>query len=317
MTDQYINNVVMIQESERRTLRELSTIVSSHERVALMGFSEFAKHLVNMHPGKIVAIIDADPLLNGVTFRGIKVVDDVHVVDADAFVACTFDGLIEGQVRVADALGLGHPYLYPTAFGDKPTRYYKYEEQNSLYRAVFDTDSTTPTSMMKPETIILLVELLWRSLATSGAVYELGVWQGGSVWHFARALHHLGDRRNIILYDFFEELTPTNPKAVMCTDEIRRRLSFYPSVEIQSGDLAQIFLDRAVEPACFIHIDLGYKRAVLEHALGLLQPGGTILLDNYRHIKARPVLFDRFFQENGMHLVRSPFSTQAWAVKMH
>ncbi|MFX9532714.1 hypothetical protein ABTO68_19165, partial [Acinetobacter baumannii] len=39
-------------------------------RAVVVGFGEYAKHLVNAHPNRIAAIYDPRPMLNGIKFRG-------------------------------------------------------------------------------------------------------------------------------------------------------------------------------------------------------------------------------------------------------
>ena len=307
-------------EVSRSTLGEMLSLVQPGRRVALLGFSDYTKHLINNFGDNVVEIYEVDERFVGFEFRG-KVVRSITELagarnSVDEFVICVFDDLVT-YTDVVHRAGLGHlPLLWPEDFDGRPGHQYAIEAQSALYRYVPRPDRLgEPATMMPRETILFLIELLRSTLRVEGAVAEIGVWQGGSGWNMAKVMDQLGDRRPLHLFDFFDEHVRSNPEAIMCLDEIRARFAFYDPAQFYRGFANELMTAISDQTFCFVHIDLGYMHDVLEFFWDRLAPGGIMAFDNYGHVRAWPGEFDRFFADRNYSVVRVPFSYQAFVIK--
>jgi predicted O-methyltransferase YrrM len=307
-------------EVSHSTLAEMLNLVSQGRRVAILGFSDYAKHVINNFGDNVVAVFDVDPRFVGFEFRGKRVqhISELRGVSdsVDDFLVCEFGNLID-YTEAVQRLGLAHkPLLWPEDFDGRHGHKYHLREQSPLYRYEDRPDRLgEPATMMPRETITFLTEMLRASLRVEGDVAEVGVWQGGSGWNMAKMMQLLKDTRPLHLFDFFDDHDRTNAEAIMCLDEIRARFSFYEDVTFYRG-LAEQHMDKLTDRKfCFVHIDLGFIPGILEFFWPRLHEGGFLALDNYGHVRSWPTEFDRFFEERGHSVIRVPFSYQAFVVK--
>lgn len=307
-------------EVSKPTLSEMLHLVGQGRKVALLGFSDYTKHIINNFGENITGVFEIDPRFVGFEFRGKRV---QHIADlretetaTDDFVVCVFENLIDYTDAVQRA-GLSHkPILWPEDFDGKQGHRYHVRDQSPLYRYEDRPDRLgEPATMMPRETITFLTEMLRAALRVPGDVGEVGVWQGGSAWNMAKMMQLIGDTRPLHLFDFFDDHTRTNPEAIMCLDEIRARFSFYDEAEFYRG-LAEDHMDKLADRNfCFVHIDLGFIPGIMEYFWSRLNAGGFMVLDNYGHVRSWPSEFDRFFAERGHSVIRMPFSYQAFIAK--
>jgi hypothetical protein len=300
-------------------VRDIGRISGS---LALCGWSEYAKHLVNIFGanGSVLSIADEERASLGWSFRSVRAVslDEAVAGAPDHFVATSLEERVHYLAQVT-----GHRdyreqpvHLFPKTTTPEGQLYDPWEHSR-FYRDLQHQHSTLdgPESMLTPQKLQLLLETAKQTLHLSGGVLEVGTWQGGSAWPLAKLLESSGLSKRLVLLDFYEELPRTNSEGVMCMDEIRHWFSFYPQAEIYAGNV-----DVHPEPIvsgewCLIHYDAGFGEQRLARCFDHLQVGGIMVLDNYGHIAANPGRFDRWFQSRG-HVVSSPpRSEQGWVLK--
>lgn len=288
-------------------------------RAILVGFGEYAKHLINRNPENIVAVYDPSPLYKGkgVRFRGIPVIDLPERVDGNIIIACEYKYVYEylGMViRHYDWMR----YYYPPRINYKQTAEINVFEQEEIYRVVLRNMEDAPISMMNTEKLKFMLELLRTGLSNSktGSVLEMGSWQGGSAWFIAKALKFLGETRKFYMMDLFEAHM-MDPTATMCTDEITVRMSeVYDNVEMIGGLVDDAAcLARVQTPLCFAHVDLGYQETGIKFVWNNMIRGAPLLLDNYGHLGATTWQFDDLFKEWGARVIRLPWSEQGLVFK--
>jgi len=302
------------------TLKEMLGLIQPGRRVALLGFSDYTKHIINNFGDEVVAVFDIDPRFAGFEFRGKRVEHIDGIVDAhdtvDEFVVCVFDHLID-YTDIVQRSGLAYkPMHWPEDFDGNQGHRYHIREQSPLYRYEDRPERLgEPATMMPRETITFLTEALRAAMRVDGEVAEIGVWQGGSAWNMGKMMRLIGDERPLHLFDFFDDHTRTNAEAIMCLDEIRARFDFYPKADFYRGLADQHMGKLADRRFCFVHIDLGFIPEILEFFWDRLESGGFMVLDNYGHVRSWPSEFDRFFTERGYRVIRMPFSYQAFIVK--
>ncbi len=284
-------------------------------RAILVGFGEYAKHLINLHITNIVAVYDRDERKNGITFRGIPVIALPQKVDTNLIVVCEYKHVYQYLGSLV-AYYEGVPYFIPSQISEKSTEQIDVFSQEEVYQKLFHDTSDAPISMMNLEKMKFLLEIMRLGLTFSGDIVEMGSWQGGSTWYMARTLALMGEQRRLFAMDLFEthEIEPT---ATMCTDEIKRVLKrTYPFSEIIVGLIDDdAGLGRIPGKLCFAHIDLGPIPKALEFVWERLDVGAPLVLDNYGHIAAPTWDFDRFFELKGTRVTRLPWSEQGLVIK--
>ena len=294
----------------------LNAFVKHETKAAVVGFGEYAKHLVNHHAENIAAIYDPRPEMNGVRFRGVPVLMPcTKESDINTILAAEYDLLYDFLPKIIN--------LYPTArlivpprMHYKPSRDVKVFEQEAIYKFLDKESKDAPPTMMSKEKVYFLIELLRYGLTKPGCVVEMGCWQGGSSWYIAKTLKYLNETRSFYMMDLFEDHV-MDPTATMCSDEIRRRMSFYEPVEMiqalvdDPSALAKI-ADRQI---CFAHMDLGPISGALQFLWERLTPGAPLLLDNYGHLAAPPWEFERVIEAKGGRIIRFPWSEQGLVIK--
>lgn len=285
-------------------------------RVALVGFNEYSKNVINLAPEAVVGIHDRAPWMHGIRFRGVPVVPLEHRTDATKIIHCAYEELYEASSILRRTYGAGVSYYYPPKLAYKSTDLIDVAEQEALYRRILEQQPQAPASMVGQAKVKFLLEVLRQSLRNPGAVVEMGVWQGGTSWYMAKLLKELGESRELFMVDLFETHA-MDRTATMCNDEISRRMAFYPPAQMLIGlvDDPALLARIGDRPLSFAHFDLGFIPKALEFLWDRLQPGSFLLLDNYGHLAGDPWAYDEFFAARGRHVVRFPWSEQGLVVR--
>lgn len=294
----------------------VSKITAPGARVVLVGFGEYAKHLINLHPNHIIAVHDPRDWLWGTRFRDVPVLSEAEKAsDITLIVVCEYNLAYEYLGKIVAHYGSVKHYIPPT-IDSKKTEEVDVFKQEKIYQQLFSSTEEVPVSMMAQDKIKFLMELLRFGLTFEGDIVEMGCWQGGSTWYMARLLSLLGEARTLFAMDLFETHTMA-PTATMCTDEIERRLRRqYDKVEMVVGLVdSKDSAARIPGNICLAHIDLGYVPGALEFVWSRLSPGAPLLLDNYGHIGAPTWAFDRWFEERNARIIRFPWSEQGLVIK--
>ena len=321
----YINTARELHGVDRAHLRELITrITGKPTPMVLLGYSDYAKHVVNVFgaDGDVVAIADDDEAKHGWHFRSVPVVDletAMTLRPAHFVVTAPLDRVRWlGWVTAHPSYEHVPVSYFPTGgsgeSGDE--RFYDPWRHSPFYRGDSDAvGADDRLSMMGRQKILFLVETLNQTLHLHGDVLELGVWQGGSARWLARALEAHGLDKRLVLVDFFETLPRTNSEAIMCLDEVRHVFSFYPHTSIHQGDVDERPKPLRSATWCFVHYDAGFNARRLGRCFGRLEVGGVMVLDNYGHVAANPGRFDAWFAERGHAVAKVPHSEQGWVLK--
>ncbi len=318
----YLATARRLHGVDRDLLAQMVVAVGRLEgSLVLCGWSDYAKHLVNFfgEGGGVLAIADEAPHRYGWTFRGVPVMPlaDAVARHPDHFICTHIDDRVHYLSEVtAHADYANQPvHCFPSPAAANG-RFVEPVKHSRFYRALHDGSARDqPDTMLTPARLQLMLETARQTLHLSGDVLELGAWQGGSAWALARLLVEARARKRLVLLDFFEQLPRHNPEGIMCLDEIRHWLSFYPSTEIHAGDV-----DRHPDPIasrqwCFIHYDAGFEPRRLAACFDQLQIGGIIVLDNYGHIAHNPGRFDHWFASRGHSVSLLPGTEQGWVLK--
>jgi predicted O-methyltransferase YrrM len=284
-------------------------------RAALVGFGEYAKHLINLHPDNIVAVYDPETWKTGIKFRGVPVIGMPDKVDINLIIVCEYPLVYEYLGQLVSLYGNVQHHI-PGQIDGKITNEIDVFSQEKIYQNLFRDSANAPLSMMNPEKLKFLIEILRLGLTFDGDIVEMGSWQGGSTWYMAKVLALLGETRRIFAMDLFETHS-IDPTATMCSDEIERKLtSAYPNCELITGLIDdEAGLARIPGKICFAHIDLGPIPGALEFVWDRLSVGAPLVLDNYGHILAPTWDFDAFFQAKGTRVTRLPWSEQGLVLK--
>ena len=309
----YLPKVLECSGVERATLSEMvSALGDQDRRVVVAGFTDYAKHLINLFPDRVVAVWDDEPVV-GIRFRGVPVVAELPD-DVTTVVGTRYADLYQLQQRILSRVGPPVRFVYPKQLDGHSTRVISTELQTPFYRRLLTdptTEAATSRSMMGLDKIVFLVELLRSVAGRDGAVAEIGVWQGGSAYFLAAALEQMGVEKDLYLFDFFEEHDPRHPKGIMCADEMDRTFARFSGVQMVAGDIRESISSLSDRPLCFVHYDMGFQKSIVDVIAANLVPGGIILLDNYGHLAGRPGQFDSYFAERGLHVTRVPYTEQA------
>jgi predicted O-methyltransferase YrrM len=285
-------------------------------RVALLGFNENTKHLLNLSLDSIVAVYDPEEWKLGIKFRGVSVIPADQKVDINLMVVCDFKLLYAFAGKIRRLYGGTVELFCPSRLNYQPTQDINVFKQDPVYSDIEPVLHLSPPSMMAKEKLYMLAELMRAGLKNNGDIVEMGVYQGGSVWYLAHVLKNLGETRQIFMFDVFEQHM-MHPNATMSKDEISRRLAFYPHCTLLEGlvdhepNLAQV----RGRKICFGHYDLGYIPGALKFLWDHLQPGSPLVLDNYGHTAIMPWDLDDFFEARGAHVIRIPWSEQGVVFK--
>lgn len=309
---------------------ETATVVCDHEalnnllfqvqqpgtRAVLIGFNEYSKHLLNMCSENVVAVYDEEDWKVGIRFRDREVIAPSDRRDANLIAVCEYSQLYSFAGRIRRLYGRQVRMYYPPRLHYKPTVEIKVFEQDPVYSRIDYDKHLSPISMMEPNKLKFLSELMRAGLRREGVVVEMGCYQGGSVWHLAHVLKNLGETRPVYMFDVFETHM-MHPNATMCNDEIQRRLNFYPHCILLEGLVDdKLLLDQLRgKKICFAHYDLGYIPDAVDFLWEHLVPGAPLVLDNYGHIAIEPWDLDDYFASKDAHVIRLPWSEQGIVFK--
>lgn len=287
-------------------------------KAVVVGFGEYAKHLVNYNRENIVGIFDPRAELRGVRFRGVPVISlDDQIAEVNVILAAEYSLLSDFLPLVVER----HQYaklVVPPRMHYKSSNDVNVFEQDALYKMLNKRVDEAPPTMMAIEKIRFLLEILQFGLTKPGCVVEMGSWQGGSTWYIAQTLAFRGETRQLYMMDLFEDHM-MDPTATMCSDEIRQRMAVYSHVEMIQGlvDDPVCLGKMKDEPICFAHMDLGPQPVALDYLWEYLSPGAPLLLDNYGHLLAPPWAFDRYIERKGGRIIRFPWSEQGLTFKSY
>ncbi|KQY71360.1 hypothetical protein ASD52_06675 [Ensifer sp. Root142] len=294
-----------------------SRLTAPGARAALVGFGEYAKHLINWHPDHVSVVYDPREWLQGITYKGAKVVGETAEINPDVnlVLVCEYDRAYGYQSKIAKLYPQASCYV-PLSIDYKSTVEVDVFAQEEIYQKLFFDTKEVPVSMMGMPKIKFLMELLRYGLKFEGDVVEMGSWQGGSTWYMARMLSLLNENRKLFAMDLFETHMP-DPTATMCTEEVEVRLKRqYENTELVVGLVdAPESVARVKGNICFAHIDLGVVEGGINFVWERLSRGAPLLLDNYGHLVAPTWEFDRIFEEKGTRVIRFPWSEQGLVFK--
>jgi predicted O-methyltransferase YrrM len=300
-----------------KALAELVALCSKEgRRVGLIGFNEMSKHIVNLCGDSIKGFYDPAPWKTGITFRGKPVLGLTERMDITHLAVCDYDLAYDFSAAISRLYNDKVPLYCSGRLDNKSTVKIDVLKQEQIYKDISAQAHQAPKSMMNPEKMGFVMELLRYAISLPGDIVEMGVWQGGSAWYFAKVLEWYRLDKHIFLVDLFEKLVD-NRNATMCHDEIARSLSFYPHVTMMPGLINDPAILSQLEDRtfCFAHYDLAMYDQPLELLWQNLSPGAPLILDNYGHLAANPVRFERFFEARGTRIIRQPWSEQGLVFK--
>ncbi|MDJ0929554.1 class I SAM-dependent methyltransferase [Breoghania sp.] len=277
---------------DKATLNALySRIVAKH--FVLVGFNDYTKHLINFLLHMIVRVVGNDPRFHGMRFREFAVEPvsaerDEHSLYVDP------DQISEMQSALVD-VDSRQPFKQEII-----CQFHKLAMECTVPHEL-----GVPVSMMLFETIVFLRQVANFALQFLGDVAEVGVCQGASLWHLMRLMQDAGDIRAVHGFDSFDTWPRQNPEAIMCLDEIKKRLAFCDGeCRLYQGMVEKTLQECEPDRLCFLHLDMGYRKEILDWAVERMRGGGVILLDNYGHVASWTAKFDRYFESVGTRLIR-------------
>jgi len=309
----YINQVLDAGIS-RQTLMDIYKICAPRRRYCLIGFNDYAKHIINLLPDSLEAIIDDDPRVHGINYRGKTVVGSDIELECRVAVIVKYEYLSEYTALLKKKYQDMGVFM-PGRFGDIVTRFSQPITHDPYLRYVFQTWEDAPNTMMGKDKIMFLAELFRSCVSLPGDVAEFGVWQGGSAYALMRGAQYLNADKEFILFDLFESLDRGFKEAIMCDEEIKRTLSPLARFDFVSGDMNEKIDSYRDRKFCFVHYDLGYHPKVLDFLLDRTVPGGVIVFDNYGFSNASPELYQSFYRERGQQGLSVPFSEQGFMIR--
>ncbi|WAP68854.1 class I SAM-dependent methyltransferase [Jiella pelagia] len=312
----YLSKVFEIGIS-RSTLKHLLNIAGRHQNIALIGWSDYAKHLINVYPDRIKCIVDEKTEVTGLSFRDVPVVpfSSKEARSADCYLATRFDMLTSAVLRLyQDRQFPTKRYLFAPEYDGRTSEFYDPMMQDAIFETIRSAGSPPPT-MMEDSRIVLLVEVLRTALRVEGDVVEIGSWQGGSSWYICQALKALNEDRRAYFFDLFDESERMSGRAVMASDHIRRQLSFYPNTSVVVGDVRETITALEDRRIAFFHYDNMFQHKVFPYVWSRMPSGGMILLDNYGHFRSHPAMIDDFAEKNGTRVTFIPPLGQGILIK--
>ena len=86
-------------------------------KIALIGFGECAKHLINYYGDRIVFVLDDRPPFKGagITFRGVPCISSDECADVDLVLGCEYSLIYEYMGKVVGEAGLDSQFLSTTS----------------------------------------------------------------------------------------------------------------------------------------------------------------------------------------------------------
>jgi len=148
-------------------------------------------------------------------------------------------------------------------------------------------------SLLSRDRAWVLQTTLRQALNTAGAVYELGVFRGGSAVLLQQVIQDSDESRPLRLFDTFAGMPETDPvlDRHMAGDfsdtseaHVRSLFEGSPNVDIRKGWIPETFTGLEGEQVCFAHVDLDIYRSILDTCEFLyprLTSGAVIVFDDY------------------------------------
>lgn len=298
------------------TLQDLARIVEKNGlATVLVGFNDYAKHLINMFPGQIVAVMDEH--YGGITFRDVPVLPPTQPLpDCRHVLACDFEKIVEAKKFYAEALRKQKAiYSYAAKYEGTSTRKIDIVRQDPLLREVFSPRHRRPTSMMGEAGASQILEQLRACLMLEGDVAEIGAWQGGSAWCIAKYLSLVGSQKTLFVFDYGEMQPRDKPRSLVCEDQMRRDFSDFSLARLFFGPARDRVAEAITGRLCFVFLDFGWNNEIIPFVYERLTLGGIMLFDNYGFTAGEPDKFDTFFEAQGSPVVRTYGSTRAFVIK--
>ena len=298
---------------DRETLTALANLCSNGKRTVILGFNDYAKHLINMFGDQIVCVLDFK--YAGISFRDVEVREPEWCETAQ-FLVCDYRNMfIYKKLLYKQCHKLRVPFLFARTYEKSKTVLIDFPVQEPIYQQVFN-DTPRPATMLSQKALFFLLEMLKSVEKVEGEVVEIGAWQGGAAWHMARLLEILGSKKELHTFEMGEELKRDNGQGIICHDQMRSDLSFYPHTYCHFGpaitSMRKYLSDKSLS---FVFLDFGYSEAILNFAWEHMSIGAVLLLDNYAHTLGHPDLFDDFLSERDATAVRLYKDATAFAIK--
>lgn len=298
---------------DHETLKALAAICANGKTTTLLGFNDYAKHLINMFSETITGVQDEH--YTGITYRNITV-GTVEFTDTEQFVVCDYEELFEYKKKIySECHQKRVPFLFAPKYENKSTAVVNFIQQDALYRGIFNA-TARPASMLSEPGLFSLLEALRSTLPLDGAVAEIGAWQGGAAWHMAKLLELTGSNKRLCTFEMGEALASNNAQGIVCEEQFARDLSFYPRSECYFGPaIAALEAHLNDTKLSFVFIDFGYVENIMDFVWERMVPGAVMLLDNYGHTLGHPDLFDAFLAERGATAIRQHNNPSALVMK--
>jgi hypothetical protein len=301
---------------EPATLTRLAEFCAAGDRTLLLGYNDYAKHLVNLFGTRIVGVIDVSGRYEGIEFRGVPVLSPSDWRECDQVLVCDHSQLLFfkrmfftrcTQEKIA--------FRFADTYGTESMKVVDFAVQDPLYRTILHGSDQRPPSMLSEPGVFALLELLRSCLALDGEVADVGAWQGGSAWYMARLLALHGSDKKLFVFDKGEELGPDNPQGIVGDQQMARDLAFYPAATVLFGNVVHTMRDLDAELFAFVFLDFGWVESIVDFFYQRLAVGGIMLLDNYGHTLGHPDEFDAYFERHGATVVRQYRSPVGFVVK--
>jgi O-methyltransferase len=216
------------------------------------------------------------------------------------------------------------------------------EEASAIIRTV---RPYTMTNVEKLNAVIMAARYITR-YDIPGAVVECGVWRGGSMHAFARALDAAGTHeRELYLFDTYEGMTAPGPRdrrgdgraaadlmasygktsrvwAVASLEDVQEgfRQVPYPQDKVHfiKGPVEQTIPSNAPESIAVLRLDTDWYESTaheLTHLYDRLVPGGVLLLDDYGWWQGSREAVDEFMARTGARLYLARTGSGRVAIK--
>jgi len=160
-------------------------------------------------------------------------------------------------------------------------------EFEALYRVA------EPHTLVSRDRCFVLWKTLLQALRVPGAVFECGVFRGGTARLLAQVLSEASANRPLHLFDSFEGFPETRDGVdrfragdlgTTSVEDVRRLLSPFPFVELHVGFVPDTFQGLDVDRIAWAHVDLDIYQSVLDaidFIYPRLSPGGYLMFDDY------------------------------------
>lgn len=296
------------------TVKELSILVEKGSPATLLGYNDYTKHVINLSLEHVVAVVD--DRYAGMSFRDVPVLRESEVPDCKQVVACDYGRIVDFKRKhhaTLQSRRIG--FKVASKYGDVSTRSVDWTKQDPVYAEIFAQESQRPTSMIGINGILNVLEHLRACLMLPGDVAEIGAWQGGSAWSMAKFLERTGSKKQLHVFDLGEKQDRASAQAIVCEDEMRRALSFYPGARCVFGDALEGLRKLEGRQFCFAFLDFGFDERIMTEIWDRLVPGAILVMDNYGYLEGHPYLFDAFIEARRSTVIRRHGTPIATAFK--